>query len=169
MKSKFPGKINEIAYMRTPTIVSQDACNIVGIAVRTSNQNGQAQIDLEKLWQRFYADDIPSLVSGKKTNDLYCVYTDYDSDHNGSYTAVLGYSVHNETRLPDNLTKTTIPAGNYHCYISEGKLPESLIETWQHIWHTAINRSFTTDFDVYESDLRKGADNVVKTFVAIHL
>ena len=153
--------------MNNPILTAHEACSIVGIAVRTSNQNGQAQIDIGNLWQRFFSQDIPALITQKLSEDVYCVYTDYESDHTGAYTTILGFRVENNSDFPEPLIKTDIPSGNYHCYTSAGKLPESLIETWQQIWKTENNRLFTADFDVYGSDLPKGPANVVKTFVSV--
>jgi predicted transcriptional regulator YdeE len=42
---------------------------IVGIAVRTTNQNGEAEKDIGALWKRFYAEDALSKIEGKVSED----------------------------------------------------------------------------------------------------
>lgn len=144
-----------------------DAFHIVGISVRTSNQNGQSQADIGKLWQQFYSGDVAGKVAGKLTDDLYCLYTDYESDHNGAYTTVLGYKVDGQTQTPDGLVRVIIPAGTYGCYTSEGKLPGCVIDTWQHIWQTVTDRSFVADFDVYGPDAQDSDHAIVQTFLSL--
>ena len=66
---------------------------IIGIDVRTTNQNRQAESDIGALWKRFYRDDFKTKISGKICEDLYCVFTDYETDHLGAYTTILGFKV----------------------------------------------------------------------------
>ncbi len=66
---------------------------IVGIAVRTTNQNGQAEKDIGTLWENFYKDESIAKIEGKISEDLYCIYTEYEKDHLGAYTTILGYQI----------------------------------------------------------------------------
>ena len=62
---------------------------VVGISVRTTNQNHQSQEDIAKLWEVFFRNAyIQQLMPNKVSNDIYCIYTDYKSDYTGavSYT-----------------------------------------------------------------------------------
>jgi predicted transcriptional regulator YdeE len=60
---------------------------IAGLAVRTINKDGQADKDIGNLWQTFTANNMADLLEERESNELYCVYTDYESDHNDYYTA----------------------------------------------------------------------------------
>ncbi len=66
---------------------------IIGISVRTSNQNDHSQKDIGALWARFTKDNLQDQIPGKLSSDMYCVYTDYETDYNGPYTAVIGCKV----------------------------------------------------------------------------
>lgn len=64
-------------------------CNIIGLAVRTTNANGQSAEDLGKLWGQFMSEvafKIPNAIS----EEIIAIYTDYESDYQGSYTAIMG-------------------------------------------------------------------------------
>ncbi len=65
---------------------------IVGISVRTTNQNQRAEKDLETLWKSFYTNDLKTKIGDKISVDLYCVYTDYETDYTGAYTTIFGLS-----------------------------------------------------------------------------
>lgn len=140
---------------------------IAGISVRTTNQDGQSQADIGGLWQRFFSEDIASKLASKVSQDLYCIYTDYESDHTGAYTTVLGFLVEPGIQLPNGLSLITIPEGAYRCYTSEGKLPECVLATWQHIWQTATDRRFVADFDVYGPEAQDSNNARVQTFLSV--
>jgi predicted transcriptional regulator YdeE len=94
------------------------------------------------------------------------VYTDYESDHNDYYTAILGCKVSSIEYLPEGFTGKAIPAARYRVYDPKGKFPESIGATWQHIWQDEINRTYTADFDIY--DLKeKFEDTEFKVYVAV--
>ncbi len=151
----------------TTQLTAIDLIHIAGISVRTTNQNGQSAVDIGRLWQRFFSESIVSKVPNKVSEELYCVYTDYESDHTGAYTTVLGYQVQKGTKVPDNLALVRIPAGTYRRYTSEGKLPECLLATWQHIWQTAADRNFVADFDIYGPEAQDWDNARVETFLSI--
>ncbi len=140
---------------------------IVGISVRTTNQNRQAENDIGKLWQRFYANDPTAQIENKISEDLYCVYTDYESDYSGAFTTVLGYKVKPGTLPPSGLIRKVILSSFYEVFISEGPLPSTVQETWKTIWNTDLKRRYTADFDVYGAHSKNPEKATVRTFVSI--
>jgi predicted transcriptional regulator YdeE len=146
-------------------ILHQKAFCVAGIAIRTSNQNGQAQKDIGGLWSRFINEELCNHISGKVSDDIYCVYTDYETDHTGPYTAILGCRVNALIRLPNGFTGVTIPEGKYLEYLLAGKFPEKVTEAWQEIWNSDIDRKYTADYDLYSAD----AESFEKTESRIYL
>ena len=55
---------------------------IIGISVRTTNENGQAMKDIPFLWNKFFEENIKDKIPNRLTDDLYCVYTHYEKDRN---------------------------------------------------------------------------------------
>lgn len=122
---------------------------ITGISVRTTNQNGQSQKDMAEIWQKFFAENISSQIPNKVNDDIYCVYTDYESDFNGFYRTILGSKVNSPNDISEVLICKTIPAAKYLSFISEGKLPDCVVATLTHIGQSPVNRKYLADFDVY--------------------
>jgi predicted transcriptional regulator YdeE len=141
--------------------------DIIGIAVRTTNHNRQAESDIGALWERFYRDDCKLKISGKISEDLYCVFTDYETDHLGAYTTVLGCQVKPGTIPSAGFIRRIILKSRYQVFISKGTLPECVQQTWMEIWNSDLRRSYTADFDVYGSDSNNPAAASVNTFVGI--
>lgn len=140
---------------------------VIGISVRTSNQNGQAQADIGALWGKLRQENLLTQIPNKVSHEIYCVYTDHESDFQGPYTTILGSQVHTLETSPTKLTGKTIPAANYQVYPSKGKLPDCVAKTWNFIWQTNLNRKYTADFDVYGQQTQNPEAAEVKTFVCV--
>ncbi len=148
-------------------LVHLDAFNIIGIAARTTNQNAQARTDIGELWTRFMQDNILQQIPGKVTDDIYCVYTDYETDHTGPYTAILGCKVNSLTEIPDGFTGITIAAEKYEVYFLEGKFPDNVGDAWMSIWENATDRKYTADFDLYSAGAKSFEETEVKIYLAV--
>src|SRR5579862_1938517 len=129
--------------------IQLDEFFIIGISVRTINQNGQSQKDIAGLWVRFMQENIMDIIPDKITNEIYCIYTDYSNDFNGGYTTLLGCKVFSIHNVPERFTGKTISAGNYQLFLSTGKIPDSVVATWEYIWSSKTERKYLADFDVY--------------------
>lgn len=140
--------------------------NVVGIAVRTTNQNGQSQRDISALWTKFMDDDVMNQIANRLSDDIYSVYTDYETDHTGFYTAVLGCRVIALDYVPEGFTTVHIAAGSYNAYHLEGSFPDNVGEAWQEIWQNAHGRKYTADFDLYNTD---DAESFQETKAKIYL
>jgi predicted transcriptional regulator YdeE len=73
---------------------------LVGISVRTTNEGGQSGKDIGQLWERFFKENILAQIRDKTSNDIYCVYTDYQRDASGPYTTLLGCAVSIQQTVP---------------------------------------------------------------------
>jgi predicted transcriptional regulator YdeE len=107
-------------------------------------------------------------IPNKMTEDIYCVYTDYDSDFNGPYTTIIGCKVSSLNDIPTELIGKTIPDSKYELYKSTGKLSISLAKTWEGIWNADINRRYSADFDIYGEKVRDYENAEVDTYVAVN-
>lgn len=149
-------------------LTSLTGFHIVGISVRTTNQNGQAEGDIAALWTKFMDDDVMSQIPSRLSDDIYSVYTDYETDHTGFYTAILGCKVVALDHIPEGLTSVSIPADTYQAHHLGGTFPNNIGEAWQHIWENASDRKYTTDFDLYTFSSESFAETDVKIYVAVN-
>ncbi len=144
---------------------------VVGISVRTTNQNHQSQGDIVKLWEIFFRNAyLQQLMPNKISNDIYCIYTDYESDFTGKYTTIVGYKVSTLEGIPTNLSLTIkeIPESKYYKYISEGELPYAIGKTWAHIWQSNIDRRYLADFDVYGEEAKDPKNAKITTYLSVN-
>ena len=145
-----------------------DAFKIIGISVRTINKDGHSKRDIGNLWNRWFAealsDTIPNKVNGKIIN----MYTNYDSDEHDYYTTILGHSVNSLGKVPNGMVGLEMPTSNYKEFISEGILPTCVLNTWEQIWNSEIDRKYSADFDVYNPSTMDQERALVKTYVSIN-
>src|SRR6266496_6637534 len=77
---------------------------VIGIGVRTSNaKEGTADGIIPRQWQRFLQEGILGAIPSKTGSNIYAVYSDYASDHNGEYTFVIGAMVKEGTVPPPGM------------------------------------------------------------------
>lgn len=147
---------------------TMEAFHVVGITVRTTNENGQAMHDIPALWDRFFKEDISSRIVDKTSDDLYCLYTDYEKDHTKPYTAMLGHPVANLDSIPEGMVGKTIATARYAVFTAQGKLSDGIVyQTWERIWVSDIDRKFDTDFEIYGSRSNGMEEGEVDVFVGV--
>ncbi|HBS47884.1 TPA: AraC family transcriptional regulator [Candidatus Dependentiae bacterium] len=123
---------------------------IEGISIKTTNQNNQAQKDLGILWNKFLSENIPSQITNKLNENIYVLYTDYEGDFTKPYKCVIGCEVKTSTEN-STLSHKIIPSGNYAFFKAEGKMPDELMNTWQKIWNSNLDRSYICDFEIWKT------------------
>ncbi len=145
-----------------------EAFKVIGIAVRTTNENGQAARDIPVLWNKFMSEDIAGKIPNKVSDEVLCIYTDYESDHTKPYTTLLGCKVSTLENIPEGMTGKTFAAGEYTPFVSKGNIMEGMvIGTWQEIWNTELPRKYTADFEVYGEKAQNPEEAEVDIFVAV--
>ncbi|MCC9062391.1 GyrI-like domain-containing protein [Flavobacterium piscisymbiosum] len=142
--------------------------NVIGISVRTTNENGQSGKDIPALWSQFMTEEIQSKIPNKVAEDLFCIYTDYEKDHTKPYTTILGCKVENLDVVPENMIGKTIESANYEELIAKGNLSEGIVfNKWLEIWNSDLDRSFTTDFEVYGEKTQNPEKAEVAIYIAL--
>ncbi len=147
--------------------IEMPAFDVAGVTVRTTNQNGQSAKDIGELWTRFMTENLVTKINDKVSADIYCFYTDYESDHTGYYTTLLGCKVNSLAHLGDGLSGISIPAGKYQVYSLGGKFPENIHAAWQEIWAGDADRVYTADFDLYSAGAKSFEETEVNIYLAV--
>ncbi len=150
----------------TYTLQNVESFTVSGIAIRTTNHNAIATEEIGDLWGKFMNENIHGQITNRLNDDIYCVYTDYESDHTGYYTALIGFKVDEPSVLP-GMYSAYIPAGTYRMYKPEGKLPDSIGDTWMDIWEDGGGRNYIADYDVYKAGAKSFEDTESAVFVGI--
>ncbi len=142
---------------------------IIGIQVETTNENGKSAEDLGNLWQRFYSENIPNQVPNKASEEVYSIYTDYESDFTGRYTSIIGFKVNSLDNIPNGLAGREIAGGTFQQFVAKGEMPNAVVEQWQEIWQkdAELNRAYTADFEVYGKKSQNGGQSEVDIYIAV--
>ncbi len=142
--------------------------DIIGISVRTTNENGQSSIDIPELWRRFFAEGILEGIPDKLDTSVYCVYTDYEKDFTKPYTAILGCHVKNLKTIPEGMVGKVIPGGEFVKFTAKGDITQgSVFFEWKKIWESKISRKYTADFEVYGEKAQDPKNSEVDIFIAV--
>ncbi|MBL3546436.1 MULTISPECIES: GyrI-like domain-containing protein [Chryseobacterium] len=148
--------------------VQTEPYQVIGIAVRTTNENNQAATDIGALWGKFMNEGILEAIPNKMDTTVYSIYTDYEKDHTKPYTTLLGCRVNNLDHIPEGMVGYSFDGGNYVKFTVRGDLTKNLvINQWLKIWEMDLGRIFTADFEVYGEKAQNPSDAEVDIFIAV--
>ncbi|MEL6989223.1 MAG: effector binding domain-containing protein [Bacteroidota bacterium] len=142
--------------------------NVIGIAVRTSNVNGQAAGDIQNLWNLFLSNQMMLKIPNKLSNDILSLYTDYEGDHSQPYTAMLGCQVANLDNVPEGMVGKSFNGGDYAKMTAQGDLTKGIVvDQWMKIWEMDLKRKYTVDFEIYGEKAQNPNDAEVEFYIAV--
>jgi len=142
--------------------------NLIGIAIRTTNENGQSATDIPQLWNKFLSKNIILKIPNKIDDTIYCVYTDYEKDYTKPYTTILGCRVETLNKIPENLIARSFAGGEYAIFKVNGKITDNIIyKEWVKIWNSAIPRAYTADFEIYDEKAQNPNNAEIDIFIAV--
>ncbi|XKO54781.1 effector binding domain-containing protein [Lysinibacillus fusiformis] len=156
-----------------PKIIKREAFQIIGISTKTSNANElTAQAKIPQLWQDFYEKNIVDQLSKLDNQNVYGLYSDYETDVNGNYAITIGVEASKMNDASPEWVIKTIPAAKYLVFTShKGKMPEIVIQTWQEIWawfaNSKVKRTYTGDFELYDERCANPQEAQVEVYIAI--
>lgn len=141
---------------------------VIGISVRTTNENNQAGKDIADLWGKFMSENVLDTIPNKIDNTVYSIYTDYESDHKKPYTTILGCRVENLNDIPNGMIGKSFDGGNYVKLSATGNLAKGLIiNKWLEIWEMNLDRVFSADFEVFGEKAQNPAHAEIDFLIAV--
>jgi predicted transcriptional regulator YdeE len=154
--------------------VTHPEIKLAGIKIRTSNKEEFDPIaaKIMPMVQAYFQDSIADKISNRVyPGKIYIVYTEYESDYEGEYTCMIGEEVKSLDNLAEGLSTHVIPAQKYTKFTSEqGEIPKIVIDAWTKIWQMKeldSNRSYLSDFEVYDSRAADPLNAEVDIYVGI--
>jgi len=142
--------------------------SVIGISVRTTNENGQAGQDISALWNTFITEGIAEKIPNKIDSSIYCIYTEYEKDHTKPYTTILGCKVANLNTIPAEMVGKTMEEATYTKHIAKGNIFQGIVfNEWTKIWNSDLDRTFTADFEVYGEKAQNPENAEVDIFIAV--
>jgi len=142
--------------------------DIIGIKTRTAN-DGSAGKDLPELWGRFLNSDLKDKIPNKIDECIYFLYSNYEGDHTQPYDAIIGCKVSSLERVPEGMITHSVAPSKAAKFVAKGSLikGEAIISKWFEIWESGADRSFTTDFEVYDDRSKDIQNAEVDIFVSL--
>jgi predicted transcriptional regulator YdeE len=125
---------------------------VIGICTRTTFKEQGYIEDLKHLWMRFFASNLEK-IPHRLGNHIIAIYTDYENEDQGEYTAIVGVPVSRIETISLNCLAVEIPAGYYQTFTTMGIDEEAVKAAWQRVWaqpKSKLDRNFLVDFDVYD-------------------
>ena len=136
---------------------------IAGISTVTNNELEMSEENgkIASLWEEYFEKDIYKKTFDKSKSDfMYGVYSNYDSDVSGDYKVTVGV----EVTKPKNAI--VIEDKKYLVFTKQGELPMVVTNLWEEIWDyfekdSEYERAFEVDFEKFTNE------NEVEIYVSI--
>lgn len=142
--------------------------DLMGIQVRTTNENEQFIIDIPELWRRFFAEGVLEKIPHKLDSSIYAVYTDYEKDVTKPYTLILGCRVTSVKDVPKGMVARTISEGEFVKFTAKGDITKgSVFSEWENIWASNLKRKYRADFEVYSEKAKDPQNAEVDIFISV--
>jgi predicted transcriptional regulator YdeE len=142
--------------------------SVIGISVRTTNENGQAGQDIPTLWNKFMTERVAENIPNKIDNTMYCIYTEYEKDHTKPYTTILGCKVENLDTIPVGMIGKTFEETMYTKFVAKGNILQGMVfNEWTKIWNSDLDRTYIADFEVYDERAQNLENAEVDIFIAV--
>jgi predicted transcriptional regulator YdeE len=149
-------------------IIPVDDFYIIGLAVRTTIENGKIIDDLSELWNHFLLNNIKDKIPNKIDNTIYRLYTDYEYDHKKPFTAIIGCRVTHLDDVPDGFIAKAIEGGDYMILTAKGKPSDGIVLLeWMKIWNATNQRAYKADFEVYDEKASDPDHAEINIFVSM--
>jgi predicted transcriptional regulator YdeE len=151
-------------------MVNQEEIRLMGLSLKskTTNLNGQSAIDCGNLWQAFEQGSIMNHIPARIGSSIYAVYYAYEGDYLQPFSYFIGCPVKNDAQPVRGLEILTIPAGAYRKFTARGILPDCISFTWKKIWESDIQRTYLTDFEVYDERSKDWNNAEVDIFISVN-
>ena len=145
-----------------------DSFYVIGLAIRTTNENGQSATDIPQLWNKFLSENTAAKIPNKTDESIYCIYTDYELDHTKPYTTILGCRVSTLSTIPEGLAGKEVAGGDYEIITAKGKIADGIVfNEWLKIWSGDLPRAFTADYEVYGEKAQNPDHAEIDIFIAL--
>jgi len=122
--------------------------DVAGVSAKITGPESAAE-EINALWQSFFEQNIGQALEEMRMDDvIYALYSDYEGDHTKPYRLTIGYKVEGKA-IPEGYHMAKATGGDYAMLAAQGQQPQSLIETWEAVWQSDLDRTYDTDFEVY--------------------
>ena len=146
-----------VGYIDTPMVQTESIASfdVIGIQMSTTNKREVSNHGkIPQQWQKFFNQDVMHSIPDRTSDDIYAVFSDYESNRNGSYKYLIGMKVKKRAHPPAGMVTVRIVGGTYAKFASQsGQFSQVVPALWSQVWiledQALLLRSYNTDFEVY--------------------
>lgn len=140
---------------------------LLGIGLKTTNENKRASKDIAKVWKEIWNKDTFLYIENKKNKFLYGLYTKYEGDYTKPYYYYVCCEITDAVNTDEKMSVFSIPETKYAKFSIRGNYMESVEKLWNIIWKTELERKYTYDFELYHLDGETPDDQLLEIYIAI--
>ncbi|WP_159622076.1 GyrI-like domain-containing protein [Ruania rhizosphaerae] len=140
--------------MIEPQQVHSEPFTVLGPSIRTDGASSAR--DIPALWASVMADDTLARIPGRRSGDIYAVYTHLEHaarSRDGWFTFLIGVAVDPSTAIDDGFTVVSVPASPRVQFPVPDGDPSRVLEAWEQAWaHDDTLKTFICEYEHYGAD-----------------
>lgn len=148
------------------TIETMAEKTLVGIGIKTTNEEGKGAIDIGNTWGHFFSTGIIEKIQYKKDKNIFGLYTEYEGDFTNPYMFYACCEV-TENNEDFDLTTIRVPGGKFAKFSVTGNSQKVIGPLWETIWNTDLDRTYIADYEIYHSDFTDPNQQLIEIYIGI--
>lgn len=142
---------------------------ISGIGITTTNENGKSMKDIAAIWEKLIGENMFSKISGSISSKGFALYTDYEGDYTKPYYFLAGREVEDgKLNMKRGFEFREIPEGKYAKFTVKGHPQKAVLEIWENVWKTNLDRKYSCDFEVYHNDNEDIENQTIDIYISLN-
>ncbi|MEW8955830.1 GyrI-like domain-containing protein [Clostridium sp.] len=148
-------------------VVNLEEKTLVGVGVRTTNENMKAMEDIGLVWGKFIGEDIIGNIKNRSNEMAIGLYTEYEGDFTKPYKFYAGVEVDEAKDLKEGLVIKNISGGKYAKFTIKGHMQQAVGEAWGKIWGMDLDRKYDCDFEIYHNDSEDMNNQTIDIYISL--
>lgn len=154
------------------TLVSLSAMLVMGAELKTTYKDYKCYSDIPAFWgEQFQKNTFAQIPNQTNPGTIIGLYTNYSPNFSltgGQYSFIIGTQVSNANNIPSGMVIKELPASKYAVFTAKGPFDKAVGQVWTEIWQNKeIDRTFTGDFELYDSRSTNDENSIIEIYVAI--
>ena len=110
--------------------------------------------EIKKFWEKYWNEGYNGKLKDLNSNYMpLAIYSKYEGDQTKPFFLSIGQKTIDknlcENEKKEGIEIIKVPKQKYFIIEKSGKMPDVVIEAWQEVWRSNLNRSYIVDVEEY--------------------
>ncbi|MBS9523247.1 effector binding domain-containing protein [Litoribacter ruber] len=150
-------------------IVNIKSFPVIGLATKCVSHDVDSDFfeNCDEIWKKFVTGGYSEAIPNKVNDNIIAAYFNFEGDSTKPFEFLVGCQVTHVDEIPEGMQTFEMDHGPYLKVRSHEKIPECHSAAWKEIWESDIDRKYSTDFEVYSSEIQDWRNAEMDIYIGI--